>query len=120
MNGPQHYREAEELLDYVCSGATRDGAPLARHEVPEYLSRAQVHATLALAAASALSTIGEYYGIPDEVEAWTQAATYMDVDPDAAELVRPIVDVHLPAMTPQDEAMEVRSAAGFPNDDEPF
>jgi hypothetical protein len=45
MNGPAHYRKAEELVAKVDDGAV-DWGPLVRS--------AQVHATLALAAATAL------------------------------------------------------------------
>ena len=46
MTGPEHYREAERLVAQVDEGAA-DWEPLA--------ASAQVHATLALAAATALS-----------------------------------------------------------------
>jgi hypothetical protein len=45
MTGPEHYREAERLLQDVLPGT----------ELPdEIIDRAQVHATLAVAAATAL------------------------------------------------------------------
>ena len=47
MSGPEHYREAEKL---AALAATADRPKWAT----EYLRLAQVHATLALAAASAL------------------------------------------------------------------
>ena len=58
MTGPEHYRKAEELL-----GDSR--------RVPEIVSAvAQVHATLALAAATALSS-----DLPDaDARAWREAA----------------------------------------------
>ena len=55
--GPDHYRRAEELL-------ARDG-PL----TGEVLATAQVHATLALAAATALAGIGRI-----EADAWREVA----------------------------------------------
>ena len=46
MTGPEHYREAEWLLEQL-PGIPHD------YLVPEWIGRAQVHATLALAAAVA-------------------------------------------------------------------
>jgi len=48
MTGPEHYRLAEELLTEACE--THDGQPADTN-----IARAQVHATLALAAATALN-----------------------------------------------------------------
>ena len=48
MNGPEHYREAERLVGVSKMHATTDE----NREIA--LARAQVHATLALAAATAL------------------------------------------------------------------
>lgn len=71
MNGPEHYREAERLLqgsvDYYNGGQSR----VDRRPTPEQVAEAQVHATLALAAATALPAATIYYG--DEstaVRAW--------------------------------------------------
>lgn len=47
MNGPQHYREAEVAINY----ATNAGADMEIEAM--HLRYAQVHATLALAAATA-------------------------------------------------------------------
>jgi hypothetical protein len=45
MNGPQHYRMAEQAVEYACSGEATD---------PDMtVAIAQVHATLALTAATA-------------------------------------------------------------------
>jgi hypothetical protein len=57
MTGPEHYLEAQRLLNVVAGGAA-DWEPMA--------AAAQVHATLALAAATALPA-GDY-------EAWRSAA----------------------------------------------
>lgn len=69
MSGPEHFREAESLLGYVYCGADRDGAPLADHEVPTILARAQIHATLAQAAATAMETVSQFMGLvrPDSL-----------------------------------------------------
>ena len=53
MNGPEHYREAEAALAMAVE--TDYGAPDEHY----HLTRAQVHATLALAAASAPVTCWE-------------------------------------------------------------
>lgn len=53
MTGPEHYREAEKLLEFVSTLET--GAPREAGAVAE----AQAHATLALAAATALGREGE-------------------------------------------------------------
>ena len=54
MTGPDHYRKAEELAakahDYLGQGEGQDSAAV-------WAAVAQVHATLALAAATALETI---------------------------------------------------------------
>lgn len=47
MTGPEHYREAEDLLARASQVTEWDAA---------HVARAQVHATLALAAAAALSS----------------------------------------------------------------
>jgi 2,4-dienoyl-CoA reductase-like NADH-dependent reductase (Old Yellow Enzyme family) len=47
MNGPEHYQEAERLIE-MSQDARREDAP-------HVLAIAQVHATLALSAATALS-----------------------------------------------------------------
>lgn len=52
MNGPAHYREAERLLDIVQSDNVRH---LHETDVAKINGLAQAHATLALAAATALS-----------------------------------------------------------------
>ncbi len=68
MTGPEHYREAELLLsdqgscEYACphSGCV--------HEM-RLIAIAQVHATLALAAASAIQTLNA----PGQFRAWREA-----------------------------------------------
>jgi hypothetical protein len=51
MTGPEHYREAEQLL-----GARRSGE--SAEDAASRLAEAQIHATLALAAATALAQSG--------------------------------------------------------------
>lgn len=58
MNGPEHYREAERILDHAEESAMEQS--------PEWYANsvraAQVHATLALAAATAYPAARDYYG----------------------------------------------------------
>ncbi len=60
MTGPEHYLEAERLLGAVekTPDGWGEGAEYCRQE----LAAAQVHATLALAAAAALPAILAYWG----------------------------------------------------------
>jgi len=63
MSGPAHYREAERRLSDV------DKAPDRYGEAAEYcrqqLAAAQVHATLALVAATAYPAVRDYWGDED-------------------------------------------------------
>jgi predicted trehalose synthase len=65
MTGPDHYRKAEELTahahDYLGQGDGQDSAAV-------WAAVAQIHATLALAAASALGTAAA------EGRAWADVA----------------------------------------------
>jgi len=61
MTGPEHYLRAEELLSGLST----------THPDPRNIATAQVHATLALAAATALSSDFRCHG---EADAWRQAA----------------------------------------------
>ena len=55
MDGPGHYQEAERLLALAASeGAGSDGLQAKREQAALILAEAQVHATLANAAAVAL------------------------------------------------------------------
>lgn len=71
MNGPEHYREAERLLKSADDNFLRTGKP------GSALDAAQVHATLALAAATAMrATVdGTELGVSEaEFQAWYDAA----------------------------------------------
>jgi hypothetical protein len=73
MTGPENYREAERLVDsaYRTSDQYGDGAEAARQD----LMAAQVHATLALAAATALGREGSDGTQPvKDRAAWFDAA----------------------------------------------
>lgn len=71
MTGPEHYREAERLLE-IASPLLADDSP----NIPEHaawLAEAQVHATLALAAAAALNS-GKWGLQPIDETQWRSAA----------------------------------------------
>lgn len=94
MNGPEHYREAERLLqrglemsqsDMASSDATGlDIAPERIAEADLAIRGAQVHATLAVAAATAMQAAvdGSEPGMADwEFRAWYAAAGVRPVQP---------------------------------------
>jgi predicted HicB family RNase H-like nuclease len=63
MNGPEHYREAERLLEQAEIDA-RD--PMRKYqEDANVIAAAQVHATLALAAATAYPAVKDWCGDED-------------------------------------------------------
>lgn len=75
MTGAEHYRQAEKLLANAWQKGGPNGDAFIRtdNQRDAMLVSAQAHATLALAAATALSQTGEMY-VPD-AEAWEQAAS---------------------------------------------
>lgn len=72
MNGPQHYQAAEELIERA-NGWSDDDHQLATLDFAE----AQVHATLALAAAVALGTqrLDDHGMGPADSNAWIAVAS---------------------------------------------
>lgn len=76
MTGPEHYAMAERLLKGVTlHGAHPDGSPIIRIDEPQAIAAAQVHATLALAAATALGRQGDGRTLPSkDAVAWFDAA----------------------------------------------
>ena len=60
MTGPEHYREAEYLLTYIKDGALQEGVLLSEEAERSIAARAQVHATLALAAATASHSVAHF------------------------------------------------------------
>jgi hypothetical protein len=70
MTGPEHYREAERLLDTATDNdgdiQTDDGM------TANILTAAQVHATLALAAATAIPLVPAH--VLAEMKAWSDVA----------------------------------------------
>ncbi|UVK63762.1 hypothetical protein SEA_PULLUMCAVEA_51 [Gordonia phage PullumCavea] len=57
MNGPQHYGEAERLLTLADQAASANWPERTGERKSDVLAAAQVHATLALAAATVLSGV---------------------------------------------------------------
>lgn len=78
MDGPTHYREAERLLGVATAFSNE---PIAQSAY----SSAQVHATLALAAATALHLANEFYEVDDDAEAWAKAIDSKGLDEDQAD-----------------------------------
>ena len=79
MTGPEHYLEAETTLRIALDGigrAQEHGAATVvevTRELGPALAIAQVHATLALAAATAQLLADRYVGDGDHINAWTKA-----------------------------------------------
>lgn len=67
MTGPEHYKAAERLL------AESDNFLPEDQQGCVYLAAAQVHATLALAAATAMPTVTRMMGDHDEITEWGRA-----------------------------------------------
>lgn len=68
MNGPQHYLAAENIL----VGALNVASDSPREDVRAMVEMAQAHATLALAAATAMASIDR---MPEEdFQAWDKVA----------------------------------------------
>lgn len=73
MNGPQHFAEAQQLLDQAVIPAKDRSVP-GWLTADELIARAQVHATLAVAAASLFPYHDEKEGEPEWKE-WRDAMT---------------------------------------------
>ncbi|MGW7247752.1 hypothetical protein [Streptomyces decoyicus] len=71
MTGPEHYREAERLLK---DSKTRHGALVIEEGTAEVVAAAQAHATLALAAATALVDETPRSDSFDTYRAWQDVA----------------------------------------------
>ena len=65
MTGPEHYREAEKILELTS---------LEDHYRNYHLQAAQVHATLAAAAATALTAGDRYQAMQADMTEWRMAA----------------------------------------------
>ncbi|CRK59027.1 hypothetical protein [Alloactinosynnema sp. L-07] len=86
MNGIDHYGAAQRLLsDASFVGAhghpvTRDGGLVDNNQHRALIARAQVHAMLALAAATALSTVDKYVGDGPHINLWRDAVGHDPAD----------------------------------------
>ena len=80
MTGPEHYAEAERLLNSALPAQVIPGyGPVIQTPAePDAIARAHVHATLALAAAVAGSRIGDF-SVPDSDAWYTAAGTPLDI-----------------------------------------
>lgn len=77
MTGPEHYREAERHLSAAAYLREPDGLPVDPAAAAHHLAMAQVHATLAQAAATALSNPGRGSAVMHvnaDSSAWREAA----------------------------------------------
>jgi hypothetical protein len=76
MTGPEHYREAERHLSAASYTHGPGGDPVHPVAAAHYLAMAQVHATLALAAATALNdNAADAGGLPlEDFNEWAEAA----------------------------------------------
>jgi len=98
VNGPEHYRRAEELLADI----TRDDGSVDFGDGGEaFAAAAQVHATLAAAAASAMATVSQHIADSYQPDDWAEAIGW----------------TRYGGLTPADEADEMAAAAG--DHDEP-
>lgn len=92
-SGASHYLEAERLLQLLDELPDREVEALGRGDSDALgfanlvLAQAQVHATLALAAATATQLTGQFIELDDDAFAWNEAA---GTPP------RGVEDVHLP------------------------
>ena len=68
MRGPEHYREAERLLRFAAASDDLGAIDKWRQR------QAQVHATLALAAATALSAGDDYHAVQADMTEWRTVA----------------------------------------------
>ncbi|MFD8226884.1 hypothetical protein ACFV16_22235 [Streptomyces massasporeus] len=71
--GPQHYRQAEELLNAVRGLNPRNDESL--REIEALTARAQAHATLANAAATALNRPDGEGMVRDDYREWMRTAS---------------------------------------------
>ncbi len=74
MTGPEHYAAAESLLQQLRQAQTSMTVTVTAEKTAAVMAEAQVHATLALAAATALQR-GEAASLPRaDYNAWEDAA----------------------------------------------
>lgn len=110
MNGPDHYREAERLID----AAQRCDRPYSHLTYDNVIAAALAHATLAMTAATVLGTAHDYYEVGEDMTAWAKTGVLVDDpdddyepgDADEAMLGQPIVDVQLPESNDEPDSPE--------------
>lgn len=83
MNGIEHYEAAERLLSRALMVRSDTDSTPTDSGATHLVAAAQVHATLALAAATALVATQQYVGSSDEIKSWSQViqATAFERDP---------------------------------------
>lgn len=86
MTGPEHYREAERHLSAASHLDRPGGKPADPSAAAHQLATAQVHATLALAAATAAQDSAAGMTSADH-KAWTEAAITPESDYDVSESI---------------------------------
>lgn len=120
MNGAEHYARAEEILNQIASKDYLDKlksltSASAMASIQVGMASAQVHATLALAAATALTSTHHYVGDSREITAWAHA-----IQPDAM-ATKPCPDgcrdIHGDGCLPR--CVDTRAAQPAPIDEEP-
>lgn len=88
MKGADHYVQAEQCMSDATFHADgkpdrpvhRDGSPMTLDERVFLMHRAQIHATLALAAAQALPTVEKYMGDSTAVTDWGHALSWLGTE----------------------------------------
>lgn len=83
MEGAEHYREAEDLLSNASfshgitgSPMTREGREMTESTRVSMVLRAQVHATLALAAAQVAPLVHQQMGDSDRITGWARVINW--------------------------------------------
>lgn len=75
-SGPEHFKRADRILAEVAKNRESSGTQIPHLDMMEMIGVAQVHATLALAAATALAPYdrAESDGVEDDWHAWLDVA----------------------------------------------
>lgn len=79
MTGPEHYREAEQLLASTRRISDLSQTPYHMEDDAATIAAAQAHATLALASASALGTVAHFMGDDPAVTDWGRVIGHLKV-----------------------------------------
>jgi hypothetical protein len=73
MTGPEHYAAAQRMLSAGSYTHGPGGDPVHPEAAAHHIAMAQVHATLALAAATAAQLADRYVGDGDHINEWRTA-----------------------------------------------